>query len=154
MANIGETSCCLLLFVPSPSAQLRLKSFMITVKDAIKKKYIWKKFIDSFDSCMSAGLLTQYTYTEDIFYSVWDWPTLHCCTWSFFIKSFSKFDKLVCFELNSIDNLITKQLLWIYFSLNQKPDDCPASMKLEVKTNTPAHLNPTRSDNLNTQVCT
>ena len=37
MANIGETSCCLLLFVPSPSAQLRLKSFMIKVKDAIKK---------------------------------------------------------------------------------------------------------------------
>ena len=60
---------------------------MIKVKDATKKINFWKKFIDPFDSCMSAGLLTQYTYTEDIFYSAGE--LTYTVVQSFFFKSYT-----------------------------------------------------------------
>ena len=70
MANIGETSCCLLLFVPSPSAQLRLKSFMIRVKDAIKK-FIFERNLLPLLTVVCQLAYLHNTHTLNTFLQCW-----------------------------------------------------------------------------------
>ena len=76
MANIGETSCCLLLFVPSPSAQLRLKSFMITVKDAIKKNIFERSLLTLLTVVCQLAYLHNI-HTLKTFFTVFE-IDLHC----------------------------------------------------------------------------